>query len=83
MSNPTRFRELLAQLSTMQNSAKLQQQHEADLLDADPYNIEAQKKIEEAIRQAAVLENMETAIENMPEASVLLDKSCQLGGALT
>lgn len=52
----------------MQQSAKLQQQHEAELLNADPYNIEAQRKIEEAIRQEAVLENMESAMENMPEA---------------
>ncbi|KAK4704799.1 DNA damage-inducible protein 1, partial [Phenoliferia sp. Uapishka_3] len=67
-SDPARFRELLSQFSAMQNSAKLQQQHEAELLNADPYDIEAQKKIEEAIRQAAVLENLETAMENMPEA---------------
>jgi DNA damage-inducible protein 1 len=52
----------------MQASAKLQQQHEAQLLNDDPYNIEAQRKIEEAIRQEAVLENMETAWENMPES---------------
>lgn len=68
VNNPARFRELLTQFSAMQNSAKLQQQREAELLNADPYNIEAQKKIEEAIRQEAVLENMETAMENMPES---------------
>ncbi|KAL8281415.1 hypothetical protein RQP46_006099 [Phenoliferia psychrophenolica] len=67
-TNPTRFRELLSQLNAMQSSAKLQQQHEAELLNSDPYNIEAQRKIEEAIRQEAVLENLESAMENMPEA---------------
>lgn len=67
-NDPARFRELLKHLSDMQQSAKLQQQHEAELLNADPYNIEAQRKIEEAIRQEAVLENMESAMENMPEA---------------
>jgi DNA damage-inducible protein 1 len=32
-------------------------------LNADPYDIEAQKKIEEAIRMEAVLENMHHAME--------------------
>lgn len=70
VSDPARFRELLQQFSAMQNSAKMQQQREAELLNSDPYNIEAQKKIEEAIRQEAVLENMESAMENMPESYV-------------
>lgn len=64
------FRDALSQFSAMQNSARMQQERELALLDADPFNIEAQKKIEEAIRQQAVLENMESAMENMPEASV-------------
>ncbi|KAM0746063.1 hypothetical protein T439DRAFT_143404 [Meredithblackwellia eburnea MCA 4105] len=67
-NNPARFRELMSQFQAMQASAKLQQQHEAELLNADPYNVEAQRKIEEAIRQEAVLENLEQAMENMPEA---------------
>lgn len=82
-SNPERFRELLSQLTAMQSSAKLQQQHEADLLNSDPYNIEAQRKIEEAIRQEAVLENLETAMENMPEAcvAVFLRRAKRLTGS--
>ncbi|RSH84680.1 DNA damage-inducible protein 1 [Apiotrichum porosum] len=38
------------------------------LLNADPYDIEAQKKIEEAIRMEAVLENMQHAMEFSPES---------------
>lgn len=67
-SNPTRFRELLHQLKTMQESARVQQQRERELLQADPYDLEAQKKIAEAIRQEQVLENMEQAMETMPES---------------
>ncbi|GAA6029986.1 hypothetical protein JCM8097_009202 [Rhodosporidiobolus ruineniae] len=67
-SNPTRFRELLHQLQAMQQSARLQRQRELELLQADPYDVEAQKKIEEAIRQEQILENMEQAMENNPES---------------
>lgn len=55
-------------MASMQESARLQQQHESALLNADPFNVEAQRKIEEAIRQEAVLENMEQAMEQMPES---------------
>ena len=44
------------------------QQREIERLNADPFNVEAQKRIEEAIRQQAVVENMEHAIEYSPEA---------------
>ncbi|GAA5826189.1 hypothetical protein JCM11251_007200 [Rhodosporidiobolus azoricus] len=67
-SNPTRFRELLHQLQSMQDSARMQREREISMLQADPFDIEAQKKIEEAIRQEQVLENMEQAMESMPEA---------------
>jgi hypothetical protein len=33
------------------------------ILNSDPYNVDAQKKIEEMIRHEAVLENMEHAME--------------------
>ncbi|KAK4050003.1 DNA damage-inducible protein 1 [Microbotryomycetes sp. JL201] len=67
-NDPARFRELLANFSAMQQSARLQRQQELELLNADPYDVEAQRKIEEAIRHERVLENMESAMENMPEA---------------
>jgi len=44
------------------------QQHEIERLNADPYDVDAQRKIEEAIRQQAVMENMEHAIEYSPES---------------
>ncbi|GAA5838734.1 hypothetical protein JCM3766R1_001575 [Sporobolomyces carnicolor] len=67
-NDPAKFREFLHQMASMQESARLQQQHESALLNADPFNVEAQRKIEEAIRQEAVLENMEQAMEQMPES---------------
>ena len=37
-------------------------------LDANPFDIDAQRRIEEAIRQQAVMENLEHALEYSPEA---------------
>ena len=37
------------------------------ILEADPFSIDAQRKIEEAIQQQAVLDNLEHALEYSPE----------------
>jgi DNA damage-inducible protein 1 len=67
-SDPARFAELLRQTQERQNAAEMQRQHEISLLNADPFDVEAQRKIEEAIRQQAVMENMDHAIEYSPES---------------
>lgn len=67
-SNPARFAELLRQTRDRQREADLSQQREIETLNADPFDVEAQRRIEEAIRQQAVIENMEHAIEYSPES---------------
>ena len=67
-SDPARFSQLLRQFRQMQADAEIERQREIIRLEADPFDIEAQRKIEEAIRQQAVLENMEHALEYSPEA---------------
>jgi len=66
--NPPRFSEHIRQLRRRQNELEYQRQREIELLNADPFDVEAQRRIEEAIRQQAVLENMEHAIEYSPES---------------
>ena len=62
VSNPSRFAELLRQTRSRHQEA------EAQLQGLDPYDIEGQRRIEEAIRQQAVMENLEHALEYSPEA---------------
>ncbi|KAG6854471.1 hypothetical protein C0991_006550 [Blastosporella zonata] len=66
-NNPQRFAELLRHTQERQYQAELDQQREIARLNADPYDLEAQHKIEEAIRQQGVLENLQHALEYSPE----------------
>lgn len=66
-SDPARFAELLRHTRERQYNAELARQREIERLNADPFNVEAQKRIEETIRQQAVLENLEHALEYSPE----------------
>jgi hypothetical protein len=67
-NDPARFAQLMGEQQRRGRDAEASRQHEATMLNADPYDVEAQKKIEEAIRQQAVMENMEQALEYSPEA---------------
>ncbi|KAE9404910.1 hypothetical protein BT96DRAFT_398308 [Gymnopus androsaceus JB14] len=67
-NDPARFAELLRQTRSQQQAAELAAKEELSLLNADPFDVEAQRKIEERIRQQAVLDNMEHAIEYSPES---------------
>lgn len=68
VNNPARFAEMLSHVRGRQDELELQRQRDIGLLNADPFDVEAQKRIEEAIRQQAVLENMEHAMEYSPES---------------
>ena len=67
-SNPARFAELLKQTRDRQAEAETAHQREIATLNADPFDVEAQRRIEEAIRQQAVIDNMEHALEYSPES---------------
>ncbi|ODO07623.1 DNA damage-inducible protein 1 [Cryptococcus wingfieldii CBS 7118] len=62
------FKTALQASQLRQRSREYEKEQQIAALNADPYDIEAQKKIEEAIKQAAIMENMEHAIEYSPES---------------
>lgn len=67
-SDPRRFADLLRETRARHVEAEYAQQREIERLNADPYDIDAQQRIEEAIRQQAVMENMQHALEYSPES---------------
>ena len=62
------FANLLSQTQRRQREVELEQQREIQRLNADPYDPDAQRRIEEYIREQAVLENMAHALEYTPES---------------
>ena len=79
----TMLESLLRQQETTRREAELEQQRQIEELNADPFNLEAQKKIEERIREDNVMENFENALEINPEAFgrvVMLYIDCEVNG---
>lgn len=66
--HPQNFARLWTQRQQQVQTQQAEKERMLELLDADPYNMEAQEKIEEIIRQERVMENMQKAMEDNPES---------------
>lgn len=75
VNDSSRFSQIYEQMLRQRDENEAQKQRELALLNADPFNVEAQAKIEEMIRQERVLENLQHAMDHTPEG---LNYLCQL-----
>ncbi|RIA85918.1 hypothetical protein C1645_355527 [Glomus cerebriforme] len=66
INDPERFIALIRQME--QRQGEFQRMQQIGMLNADPFDIEAQRRIEEEIRMQNVMANMETALEYSPES---------------
>lgn len=67
VQDPARFRRACEDMKRQQDELEAEKARKLELLSADPFNVEAQREIEEMIRLEAVVENLHTAMEHNPE----------------
>ncbi|PSS02130.1 hypothetical protein BD289DRAFT_270866 [Coniella lustricola] len=67
IDNPQQFAAAYNEASDRDRRERSERQRHIAALNADPFDIEAQAKIEEIIRQERVMENLQNALEHNPE----------------
>lgn len=67
VQDPARFQQIFEDKLRRKVEMDAEIQRRNDLLAADPFNIDAQREIEEMIRQEGVIENLQNAMEHNPE----------------
>ena len=71
INDSNRFREVWIEMMREDDRREGERMEQMRLLNEDPFNVEAQRKIEEMIRQQSVQDNLQHAYEHNPEG-----KSC-------
>ncbi len=67
VQDPARFQQIFQEKLRQKVEMDAEIQRRNDLLSADPFNVDAQREIEEMIRQEGVIENLQNAMEHNPE----------------
>jgi DNA damage-inducible protein 1 len=73
--NPERFHATWDQRQRVLSRAQAEKEEQMELLNADPFSVEAQVKIEEMIRQGRVQENVQKALEENSECKAIFLRS--------
>lgn len=71
VDDPQRFAAAFRDAYDRERRDRVERQRQIAALNADPFDIEAQAKIEEIIRQERVMENLQNAMEHNPEGENL------------
>ena len=69
LEDPQRFAGLFADSLDRERRERDERHRQIQLLNSDPFDIDAQAKIEEIIRQERVMENLQNAMEHNPEGT--------------
>ncbi|TDZ37693.1 DNA damage-inducible protein 1 [Colletotrichum spinosum] len=67
LDDPQRFAQVINDDYNREQREREERQRQIARLNADPFDVEAQAKIEEMIRQERVMENLQNAMEHNPE----------------
>jgi DNA damage-inducible protein 1 len=73
IDNPERFRATWMAMLEERDQAQRERENQIRLLNEDPFNADAQKRIEEIIRQEKIQENLQYAYENNPAGMFYTD----------
>ena len=74
--DPNAWRQAFIARQEQQQAAERERREQIEKLNEDPFNIDAQRKIEELIRQDRVVENLEKAYNENPEGMLDRHYSC-------
>lgn len=72
IDSPERFAQLFRQMMEQERQEQIMRNRQIAELNADPFDVDAQMKIAEMIREAEVQENLQNAIEHNPEGKFIL-----------
>ncbi|RFU28269.1 hypothetical protein B7463_g8064, partial [Scytalidium lignicola] len=67
IDNPERFAQVYHQMQEEERQEQMRRRRQIEDLNADPFDVEAQMRIAEMIREERVQENLQNAIEHNPE----------------